>query len=301
MKYKIILAASLLLTILIACNQHRENKVAADISQQELNKSSDSYKESPMADSAAKPQYITDKKDGRPDPVKQPSANPDWDKKIIKNASLELEVKDGNTFYKNLREQVKNLGGYVAQEEQTETEYKLENSLVIKVPVDQFDNAVALLSDKVEKIHQRKISSDDVTGEIVDTRSRMEAKKQVRLRYMELLNQAKNMEDILNVQSEINQIQEEIESAAGRVNYLGHAAAFSTINLTYFQVLNEKAVEDKSPSFLNRVGSAFKAGGQWITELFIGLVAIWPLIVVALVAVLVIRKYKGRKSGKVTL
>jgi hypothetical protein len=33
---------------------------------------------------------------------------------------------------------------------------------------------------------------------------------------------AKNMEEILSVQSEINGIQEEIESAAGRIEYLGH-------------------------------------------------------------------------------
>lgn len=40
--------------------------------------------------------------------------------------------------------------------------------------------AIAAISDKAEKIHQRDISSEDVTGEIVDTRSRMEAKKQVK-------------------------------------------------------------------------------------------------------------------------
>ncbi|MGO8055700.1 DUF4349 domain-containing protein, partial [Rhizobium leguminosarum] len=97
-----------------------------------------------------------------------------------------------------------------------------------KVPVDRFDEAINLLAETDEKILERKIGSEDVTGDVVDTRSRMEAKKQVRERYLDLLKQAKNINEILQVQTEINNIQVDIESAAGRVNYLSHAAALST-------------------------------------------------------------------------
>ncbi|MEI9912459.1 MAG: DUF4349 domain-containing protein [Bacteroidota bacterium] len=147
-------------------------------------------------------------------PVTQQAAVPDWDKKIIKTASVNLEVKDYNTYYGAIREKIRSVGGYIAQEDQSQSEYKIENSMIIKVPVDQFDNTVVLLTANVQKINERKISSQDVTMEVVDTKSRMEAKRQVRQRYMDLLGQAKNMEEILNVQSEINGIQEEIESAA---------------------------------------------------------------------------------------
>ncbi len=40
-----------------------------------------------------------------------PAIKPDWDKKIIKTASLHLEVKDYNTFYSSIREKVKAAGG----------------------------------------------------------------------------------------------------------------------------------------------------------------------------------------------
>ena len=43
---------------------------------------------------------------------------PDWDKKIIKTASLNAEVKDYNSYYSSLREKIKSVGGYIAQEEQ---------------------------------------------------------------------------------------------------------------------------------------------------------------------------------------
>jgi hypothetical protein len=229
-------------------------------------------------------------------PRQDPPANPDWDKKIIKNASLNLEVKDYNVYYNQLREKVKSVGGYIAQEEQSLSDYKKENSLTIKVPVDQFDNAVASISADVVKINEKKISSQDVTAEFVDTRSRMEAKRQVRQRYMDLLKQAKNMEEILNVQGEINSIQEDIEAAAGRIEYLGHSSAFSTINLTYYQVLNATAkTSDATPSFGSKLGSAFKSGGNWVLELVLGLITIWPLFLFVFILFIAYKKIKTQK------
>ena len=97
--------------------------------------------------------------------------------------AFHIEIKEYKSFYASLREKVRSVGGYIAQEEQNESDYKIENTLVIKVPVDQFDNSIALLTSNVEKINAKKISSQDVTTEFVDTKSRMEAKKQVRQRY----------------------------------------------------------------------------------------------------------------------
>ncbi|HKZ67962.1 MAG TPA: DUF4349 domain-containing protein [Chitinophagaceae bacterium] len=228
-------------------------------------------------------------------PQHQPAIKPDWDKKIIKTASLNLEVKDYNTFYSSLREKVRAAGGYIAQEEQSQSVYKIENFLSIKVPVDQFDNAVVQLTGNTEKINEKKISSQDVTSEVIDTKSRMEAKKQVRLRYMDLLKQAKNMEEILSVQSEINGIQEEIESAAGRIEYLGHSSTFSTINLTYYQILNSSAKDTDGPSFGTKLSSAFRTGWSWIGDLFVGLVSIWPLFLLIFITVIVYKKTKLQK------
>jgi hypothetical protein len=292
-----------------ACNLNNEAKQAQDSEIATLNKEVpvDEYKEKQednagyaglFADSTGKPQVPDDKqkqKQQQPQQPPQPVIKPDWDKKIIKTASLNVEVKDYNTFYSSLRERVKNLGGYIAQEEQSQSDYKIENSLTIKVPVDQFDNAVTQLTVNTEKLNEKKISSQDVTTEVVDTKSRMEAKKQVRLRYMDLLKQAKNMEEILNVQSEINGIQEEIESAAGRIEYLGHSSVFSTINLTYYQILNLSAKNIDNPSFGIKLSSAFKTGWSWVGDLFVGLVSIWPLFLLGFAAFIVYKRTKLQK------
>jgi hypothetical protein len=300
MKIRIAALAAIFLCSLVACDRNSKHK---DLSSLER-----SIDESTIANNksiAEKEQFLADTiaqlPAGKPEDKKeqdqrQQAPNPDWDKKIIKTASLNLEVKDYKVFYSSMREKVRSLGGYVAQEEQSQSDYKIENTLVIKVPVDQFDNAVTQLTANVEKINERKVSSQDVTSEYIDTRSRIEAKKQVRLRYMDLLKQAKNMEEILSVQSEINGIQEEIESATGRIEYLGHSSSFSTITLTYYQVLNSSAKNNDAPPSLGaKIAAAFKTGWSWIVDLFVGLITIWPLCLLVFALIIVYKRTRPVK------
>ena len=297
---KILITAIAALLLLMACESAKNKELSSlhkNIDEQptadyKMNESDGNGYATDSTGKQTPPAEQTDKKQPNP-----PAPNPDWDKKIIKTASMNIQVKDYNAYYAAFREKVRSLGGYVAQEEQTQSDYKIENTLSIKIPVDQFDNAIVLLTNGVEKINERKVTSQDVTTEFVDTKSRIESKKQVRLRYMDLLKQAKNMEEILSVQSEINGIQEEIESATGRIEYLGHSSTFSTINLTYYQVLNSSAKDtDTSPSFGTKVGSAFKTGWSWITDLFVGLVSIWPLFLLAFAIFLLYKRMKATKT-----
>jgi len=213
-----------------------------------------------------------------------PQALPDWDKKIVRTAQVSMEVKNYQTYNDLLRRTIKQLGGFIASEEQSQSGYKKENALVIKVPVDQFDNALSQLGGGSEgdKLLEKKINAEDVTMEVVDTKARLEAKRAVRQRYLDLLKQAKDMDDILKVQSEINSIQEEIESATGRVAYLTHSAALSTINLNFYQVLEGGAQEYREPSFFQQLRNAFGDGWQLSSRLAIGLTRLWPLWTMAL-------------------
>lgn len=206
-----------------------------------------------------------------------PSEPQDWTRKIIKTADINVEVKDHQVFYSLLNQKIKNLGGYIASEEQSQDDYRIQNRLVVKVPVAQFDNAISGIDKDVSTVVQRRISSQDVTAEVIDTRSRMMAKKKVRQRYTELLGMAKTMEDVFTVEKEINSIQEDIEAADGRLSYLGHASAYSTINFTYFQILNAAAKKMDDTGFGTQLIEALSAGMSWISWLFLSAIAVWPL------------------------
>ena len=283
MKTKLFIAALSIFTIFISCNRS-ENKSedVSDYGMVELQKT-DSQKnnqnEKQQIPAGKISPFATD---SAASPLQAPVAvHTDWDSKIIKNATLKIEIKDFKKYNNYVHSAVKQYGAYVAQEEQTLSDEKSETSITIKVPVAQFENMMNALPADDGKVMGKKIITDDVTGEVVDTKSRLEAKKQLRLKYLEFLKQSKNMEEVLQVQSEVDNIQQQIESAAGRVSFLNQQTAFSTINLSFYQPMDGYKPTNETPSFLTRLSGAFKTGGSWIAELFVGLVSVWPLLLVA--------------------
>lgn len=289
------MAAFAMSVILIACNnQHPQQRKAQD----------DELAPMPTDTSAIgalnAPQTEKEEKNQNNQPITKnnQSDNSDWDKKIIKTADIQLQLDDYKKFNTNIHTSLKNFGAYIADEKQTENDYRIENSITIKVPVDQFDNLVNSFAGDGIKVTEKNISSEDVTGEMADTKARMQAKMAVRDKYLELLKQAKNMNEILQVQNEINSIQEDIEAANGRVNYLQHASAYSTINLDYFQYINGSSANDENPDFFTKLSRAFSTGTSVITNLVLFCISIWPLILIGVFTWIYLKRLKMKKPAK---
>lgn len=283
MKTKLFITAILTASFFISCNRG-ENKsetaakdlTTADLMQPEPQKNSDKEKQQiPVGKFSPLPT------DTAGSTIQTPGvSNPDWNSKIIKTATLKVEIKDFKKYNNYVHNAVRQYGAYIAQEEQTLSDEKSETSITIKVPVAQFEPMMNALPADDGKVMEKKITTDDVTGEVVDTKSRLEAKKQLRLKYLDFLKQSKNMEEVLQVQNEVDNIQQQIESVATRVSFLTHQTAYSTINLSFYQPMEGYKPTDEAPSFFTRLTNAFKTGGSWIAELFVGLVSIWPLLLI---------------------
>lgn len=285
-------AASLMLVV-NSCNYHKDRL-------ENLAKSEEVQLESVTIDSATRASGGTAGADGdKQQPGKRapmPQVNADWEKKIIKTALLNIQVEEYQKYNEGIHQMVNQWQGYISREEENDSDYKIENSLTIKVPVAKFDEAISYLSSDKSKILVKQITSQDVTGEILDVRARMDAKRRVRLRYLDMLQKAKNMEEILQIEREINQMQEQIEAADGRINYLSHAASYSTIELTFFQVLDPKAIDKGNPGFGKRIFIALNEGLKWVGELVILLLTLWPLWIFGAFAIVMINKLRKPKT-----
>ncbi|RYG42448.1 MAG: DUF4349 domain-containing protein [Chitinophagaceae bacterium] len=218
-----------------------------------------------------------------------------WEKKIIKTGDLSVEAKSLKSFSESLQPLLAKNGAYIAKEESRQGEGYHSSHWVIKVPVLQFEDLMTGLAMKDATVTQRSINSDDVTTAWFDTRSRLEAKRAMRNKYAEFLNKAKNMEEVLQVQQEINRLQEEIESATGRMNALGSQSAYSTINLDVTEKGSAFAPAEETPGVFKRLVMAFKTGADGFAYLLVGLVSIWPLILVLVIGIYFLR----RKNSKV--
>jgi hypothetical protein len=296
MKYKYFLAILFIALLFHACNKANKDSVSStDIILNNVKEDNKGIQQEQEMDRT--PMDSTTSQTGGQEQKKQPSPHIDWDKKIIRTAQLSIEVKDYKTFSNSLNTLVKKFGGYIATEQEVKQDERIENRVRIKVPVAEFQELMNAINNSGEKITDRQISSEDVTTEVIDTKSRIEAKKEIRQRYLDFVKQAKSMQDILSIQSEINEVQEEIEMAAGRVEYLNHSAVYSTIELYYYQILKASAINDK-PTFGNKISEAFKGGWEVLKDLLVVMVTIWPIWIISITIFFCYKRRKHILTGK---
>lgn len=186
---------------------------------------------------------------------------------------LAMQNSSGNA----IKEGVRSTGGYIASASEVQMSSQIKNEMVIRVPREKFDELLDRLSGYADSIAQKNITSEDVTDEFIDTKARMQVKEKVKDRYYDFLKQARNIEEVLKVQNEIRNLQEEIEAAAGRINYIQSQAALSTIRLTFFQQLSPELTPQNEYGFWKALKESILDGWLMVQSLIIILVKIWPL------------------------
>lgn len=222
---------------------------------------------------------------------------PSIDLKIIKTANLSIEVENYKTSITELKKIIQAYDAYISNENQHNYDYQIENNLIIRVETKDFEKLLEQITDLASKLDYKNVTSSDVTEEYVDILSRIKTKKEVEKRYLEILQKAKTINEILNVEEKIRTIREEIEAKEGRLKFLSNRVKYSTINLDIYQKLDYKYEPEKSPNFFERVFKALDSGWKGVVNFIIGLLYLWPFLVIgSIVFYFIRRKVKNRKS-----
>ena len=132
-------------------------------------------------------------------------------------------------------------GGYVA--EMTDT------SLRLRVPSKRFRKLMNQLED-LGGVQSRGVSALDVSEEFHDLQVELDNLEATRARVEKLLNQAKDLNQVLTIEKELQRITSEIDRIKGRMRLLSSQAAFSTISLALGERPRQeeiKIAEDDQP------------------------------------------------------
>ena len=161
------------------------------------------------------------------------------DRKVVQNASLQIEVKR-DTFPRQFDAALAladTYGGYVlsstSQAQADETVVR-SGTITLRVPSASFNMALKSAS-ALGVVKARQIDSQDVTQEYVDLKAQL-ANTQAEARAMQdLLARAKTVDDILRVRSVLSGLQQEIEQLKGRIQFLDEHTSYSTLTLNMFE------------------------------------------------------------------
>lgn len=155
------------------------------------------------------------------------------EQRIIKTADLALSVDGVESKTHEIISLANGRGGFVQSSTIIEDEDGYKNSYVtVRVPSDTFEDTVAAIKELAVRVDRESINGRDVTEQYTDLEARLRSAQAQEEQYLEILDQAQTVQDILAVQSYLQSIRYEIESLQGQLDSLGNQTAYSTISVT---------------------------------------------------------------------
>jgi hypothetical protein len=218
-----------------------------------------------------------------------PSANAAGaERMIVYTGQLSLVVKDTQATVEQITQITKDAGGFVISSNTYQDQGHARATMSIRVPGEDLTQLKATLA-KVKAlamtVESENLTGQDVTDQYADTQAEIENLTAQRDSYRKLLDRATKMEDILSIQSRLDQVQGQINTLTGRQLKLKDSVKLATVNisLTPDELAQPIQVAGWQPQ-----GTARDAFRALLNALkFIGNLLIWGGICVLPVALLV--------------
>jgi hypothetical protein len=213
-------------------------------------------------------------------------------RKLIKNGRIIFESEDLNKTKSQVLLLVKKYKGYISSDRQNDYDNRINNHLKIRIPSQNFDTILSGISKEVKEFDTKEITISDVTEEFLDIEARLKNKKELEKRFLEILQKAKTVKEILDVEKEIGQLREDIESAEGKLKYLQNQVSFSTLDVSFYKTVYNET------NFARKFKNAFKNGFENLKSFLIGLINIWPFVILLGFIFFLFRKWRKKRKNK---
>lgn len=198
--------------------------------------------------------------------------------KIVKTGNLRFETKDLNDTYNQILKSVKANGGSIQNDSEGKNYETVFRNLVVRIPSQNFDVFIQNISKGVSYFDNKEISAEDVTAEYIDIDTRLNAKKALENRYLDLLKKANKVSEMLEIEAQLSAIREEIEAKQGQLNYLKSRISLSTITIEFYKPIAQES--GATESYGSKIWNAIKSGFNSFSGFFIGLISLWPFVII---------------------
>lgn len=210
------------------------------------------------------------------------------ERKLIKEGRVVFETDDLNSSRETIFKAIEKHDAYISSDREHNSHGQKSNTLTIRVPIKKFDDFLRDAALGVKKFEQKEINVKDVTEEFLDIDIRLKTKKKLEQRYLDLLKQARNVSEILEIERELEQLRTAIELIEGRLNYLENNSSFSTLSITFFETVPHKN------EFLKEFKNGFKNGWENLIWFFVMLINIWPFILILFTGIIGLKLYNKK-------
>ncbi|BAP33786.1 uncharacterized protein CHSO_4749 [Chryseobacterium sp. StRB126] len=238
------------------------------------------------------------------------------DKKFIKTADVNMEVKDVYNATIAIEKSAQDLGGFVTKSNlqsnvvyedtynTSDTEamlikkYKTENTMQVRVPTEKLGEFLTFINTNKLFLNSRTINAEDVTANI--KYSELEAKRNQKT--SENIDKIKTNKDKVslddNNMSEGNLQKLNTMSMADNLKYstIDIYIKEPKLRIAEIAVTNTDSIDNKYKyNFIYDAKDGFVYGFYLIQRIIVGLINIWPIVLIAAGVVYLLRKRKAKR------
>lgn len=218
--------------------------------------------------------------------------------RIQVNGSLSLEVQSLEEAVVDIKRLVTEYKGWVTQSN-LETAGRPYTNITLLVPKSSFYELLERIKDIASVVKNENVNSNDVTEEYIDVAAKLDVMKETESRFLSLLSDTDNIEEIIQLEKELMRLRGEIDSLEGRVSYLTKTTDNSFL---YLHIMEETSITgskwDPRESFSDSIRNLISFS-KHAADFLISIVVFLPVVLV-LVVVLGLG-YKGLKRFRARL
>ena len=219
------------------------------------------------------------------------------EEKLVYRSSIVLETKDYSSLTKELEEIMKQYEA-ITQSMRESGGSGRTFRLTVRVPARHFDEFIQSLRDSSGSIIDISTNVDNITRQYNNNEIRIEALETQHTRLLQLLNEARDLNDIIQIEARLSEVETEITQLKSYKNSMDADVAYSTIDLTIREVQTYSET-----SFLQKLLNAFSGSRSNFLrnaeDLIIWFIYRIPQIVILVIAFFLLRKPVTNLIGKI--
>lgn len=232
-------------------------------------------------------------------------------RKWVITMSLSTETGDMDTALEAISAKIQEMEGYVESQNisggSALSGRRRTASLTIRVPADRVDGFVEEVSGLTNLVSSSR-NVKDITLTYSDTEGRVKALETERDRLLELMEQAENMSDLLEIEARLTEVRYQLENYASTLRLYDNQVDYATVSLYITEV--EKYTPVEEPGFFQRIAGGLAESivnlGKTIVECIVWLIVNLPYLIVlgllgwgvAAIGKRIRRKRKAKKENQ---
>ena len=197
-------------------------------------------------------------------------------RQLVYNAALTLKVPQLPRALARVDSLVRSRSGWTQTATQTRADTEWRQEMTIRVQPEKLTDLLAQLA-ALGTAEAKSLTAEDITAEHADVAARLRTKRALEQRYLELLRQAHKVSDILEIETRLSAVREEIEAVDSRLKALNEQVNYSTITLHLYQTVALPTPDAPELSFGSRLLEALYGGWELTASLAVGFLYLWPV------------------------